>query len=398
MLGWELPPHHSGGMGVACYQMCRELASVGIDIEFILPYTGEHDIDFMQITPAHHQTAEEFVKYGSVYDAAYFTSTTHKAVMDKPLDLRQQHDAYAHNVGKIVDQKEFDVIHAHDWLTFRAGLMAKQVSGRPLVLHVHATQHDQSAGGHGNPMAREIEQEAFMLADQIFAVSQHTKNVIVNHYGIPAGKIHVVHNSMEIKTTIDESQTSHAYLERMRQDGYRVVSNIGRMTIQKGLTHLIETAAKVIAKNPKILFLIAGGGEQKEELIELAARYRISKNVIFEGWVNGKKLRDSFSVADVFIMPSVSEPFGLTPLEAIGFGTPVIVSKQSGVAEVLQNCFKADFWDTDEMANMILAICENDSLARTMWQHSYDEYLNQSWEKSARKLSERYHHAAGVVA
>jgi glycosyltransferase involved in cell wall biosynthesis len=398
MLGWELPPHHSGGMGVACYQMCQHLSYSGIDIEFILPYSADHSINFMKVSAAHHQTAEEFVKYGSVYDAKYFSSKTVLKINDTPLDLRQQHDMYAHNVAKLVSSKEFDIIHAHDWLTFRAGLAAKHVSGKPLVLHVHATQYDQSAGGHGNPMAREIEEQAFGLADQIFAVSQHTKNVIVEHYGIDPNKIHVVHNSMEIDAEIDEPENIHRYLSVMKENGYKVVTNIGRMTIQKGLTHLLDAAAKAIAINPKILFLIAGGGEQKEELIRLAAEKRISSNVIFEGWINGKKRRDTYRIGNVFIMPSVSEPFGLTPLESIGYGVPVIVSRQSGVAEVLRNAFKVDFWDTDKMADMIVSICENESLARTMWHGSYDEYLRQSWTNSAQKMKSKYHEVHGVSA
>jgi len=396
MLGWELPPHHSGGMGVACYQMCKELANKDVDIEFILPYSANHDIPFMKITPAHHQSAEEFIKFGSVYDADYFTESIW-ITDDSPLDLRQQHDMYAHNVAKLVHSKEFDVIHAHDWLTFRAGLAAKQQSGKPLVLHVHATQYDQSAGGHGNPMARHIEEQAFSIADKIFAVSQHTKNVLVAHYGVPPEKIHVVHNSMEIDVAEITKSTTHVYLAKMKQNGYKVVSNIGRMTIQKGLTHLIDTAARVVAVNPKVLFLIAGGGEQKEELMQLVAEKRLSKNVIIEGWVSGERQLDSFRVADVFIMPSVSEPFGLTALEAVGLGTPVIISKQSGVAEVLKNCFKADFWDTDMMADMILSITGNDSLAKTMWENSYAEYTSQSWSGSADKMKQHYVSAHGAV-
>ena len=396
MLGWELPPHHVGGMGVACYQMCKELSYSGVDIEFILPFTAKFDIDFMKITPAHSQTADKFMVSGGVYDSAWFTEKGISKLTIGQLDLRQQHDRYAHNVAKIAESKEFDIIHAHDWLTFRAGMLAKQVTGKPLIVHVHATQYDQSAGGHGNPLAREIENQAFSMADQIFAVSQHTKNIIINEYGVHEDKIHVVHNSMDIDEDTDESHNVHRYLQIMKDNGYKVVVNIGRMTIQKGLTHLIEAASKVVAKDPKVLFLIAGGGEQKEELIRLAAHYKISNNVIFEGWVSGKEWRDSFRIGDLFIMPSVSEPFGLTALEAIGFGIPVIVSKQSGVGEVLQNCFKVDFWDTDKMADMILAITTHESLARTMWQSSYNEYKNQSWAKSTRKMTERYNHAVGI--
>lgn len=400
MLGWELPPHHAGGMGVACYQMCKELSSNGVDIEFILPYTAEFDIQFMKVTPAHKQSVHEVNFAGGVYDSKWFSSSKKVQVYKEKLDLRRQHDLFAHNVAKIAEYGEFDIIHAHDWLTFKAAILAKKVSGKPMIAHVHATQFDQSAGGHGNPEVREIEYTALMMADQIFAVSQHTKNVIVKEYGINADKIHVVHNSMEISTDIDESQNLYKYLEVMKSQGYKVVVNAGRKTIQKGLTHLLESARKVIEKDPKVLFLLVGGGDQEDELMELAARYRISKNVIFEGWINGtgKPWRDTFRIADVFVMPSVSEPFGLVALEAIGYGTPVIVSKQSGVGEVLRNCFKVDFWDTDQMADMILAITQNDSLAHTMWQNSYIEYREQSWRKSADLMTQRYHHAVGAKA
>lgn len=398
MLGWELPPYHVGGMGVACYQMCEGLSKSGVDIEFILPYAADFDIPFMKVTPAHHQTPEEVMMSGGVYDAARFESKPGKPVVGK-LDLRQQHDLYAHNVAKLVESKEFDIIHAHDWLTFRAGVLAKKVTGKPLIVHVHATQFDQSAGGHGNPVAREIEYIGLSMADQIFAVSQHTKNVIVSQYGIPAEKIHVVHNSMEIRTEDYSEDNVHRYLQIMKSSGYKVVVNIGRMTIQKGLTHFIEAAARVVQADPKVLFLIAGGGEQREELMMLAASYGISSHVMFEGWVSGDRWRDSYRIADVFVMPSVSEPFGLTALEAIGFGTPVIVSKQSGVGEVLRNCFKVDFWDTDKMADMMLSMCQNESLARTMWEESYKEYASQSWDKSCGIMHEKYSHAlAGATA
>jgi glycogen(starch) synthase len=399
MLGWELPPHHAGGMGIACYQMCKGLASQGIDIEFILPYTAEFNIPFMTVTPAHHQSVDVVKFAGGVYDTAYYGEIRTTKTIAGQLDLRQQHDLYAHNVARLVDTREFDVIHAHDWLTFKAAMLAKHVTGKPMIAHVHATQFDQSAGGHGNPEVREIEYNALMMADQVFAVSQHTKNVIVREYGIDENKIHVVHNSMEITNDIDESVNLHRYLEAMKQQGYKVVVNAGRKTIQKGLTQLLEAAQKVVALNPKVIFLLAGGGEQEEELMMLAAQYGISKNVIFEGWMNGtgKSWRDSFRIADVFVMPSVSEPFGLVALEAIGYGAPVIVSKQSGVGEVLRNAYKVDFWDTDQMADMILSLCEHPSLARTMWQESYREYQNQTWAKSVEIMQHRYHHAVGFA-
>lgn len=399
MLGWELPPHHAGGMGIACYQMCQGLASQGVDIEFILPYTAEFNIPFMTVTPAHQQSVDHVRFAGGVYDTATYGITTTKTIIGQ-LDLRQQHDLYAHNVAKLASSREFDIIHAHDWLTFKAAILAKQVTGKPLICHVHATQYDQSAGGHGNPEVREIEYMALMMADQVFAVSQHTKNVIVREYGINPDKIHVVHNSMDITADIDETNNLHRYLEIMKSQGYKVVVNAGRKTIQKGLTQLLDAAKRVVHVDPKVLFLLAGGGEQEEELMLLAAQYGISKNVIFEGWMNGtgKPWRDTFRIADVFVMPSVSEPFGLVALEAIGYGAPVIVSKQSGVGEVLRNAYKVDFWDTEQMADMILALCQNPSLARTMWQESYKEYESQSWTKSVTIMKQRYHHAVGVAA
>ncbi|MFT4532047.1 MAG: glycogen(starch) synthase [Candidatus Saccharimonadales bacterium] len=389
MLGWELPPHHSGGLGVACYEMCKGLASSGVDIDFVLPYSAEYDIDFMNIVPAHNQTEEEFRWAGGVYDSQYFSKTTVK-ILDQPLDLRKQHDLFTHNVTKIAKYAEFDVIHAHDWLTFKAGMAAKMATGKPLIAHVHATQFDQSAGKHGNPEIREIEYAGLTMADYIFAVSEYTKNVLIDHYGIDRDKIHVVHNGMNIDHEIYEGISSHHYLEMMKANGYKVVVNIGRKTIQKGLTHLLEAAAKVVSKNEKVLFLLAGGGEQEDELMSLAAKYGISKNVIFESWVSGKEWRDSFRIGDVFIMPSVSEPFGLTALEAIAFGSPTIVSKQSGVAEVLQNCYKVDFWDTEQMADMILSVVENESLAESMWESSYTEYKNNSWDKSVALMKDKY--------
>jgi glycogen(starch) synthase len=400
MLGWELPPHHAGGMGIACYQMCKGLSAKGIDIEFILPYTAEFDIPFMKVTPAHKQSVDEVRFAGGVYESAYFGTNRIMSTTIGYLDLRQQHDLYAHNVARLAMSKEFDIIHAHDWLTFKAAMLAKQMTGKPMIAHVHATQFDQSAGGYGNPEVREIEYSALMMADQVFAVSQHTKNVIVREYGINPDKIHVVHNSMEVSSDIDESFNLHQYLEAMKAQGYKVVVNAGRKTIQKGLTQLLESAKMVIEKDPKVLFLLAGGGEQEEELMMLAAQYGISKNVIFEGWMNGtgKPWRDTFRIADVFVMPSVSEPFGLVALEAIGYGSPVIVSKQSGVGEVLRNAYKVDFWDTEKMADMILALCQNQSLARTMWQESFKEYEQQSWNKSVEVMQHRYHHAVGVLA
>lgn len=395
MLGWELPPYHSGGLGVACYEMCKELAVSGVDIDFVLPFTASFDIDFMNIVSAGPQSVENFQLGSEGYGHELFL-TKQSSSSTPLLDLDKQHDLFAYNVAKIAKYAEFDIIHAHDWLTFKAGLMAKAVSGKPLIAHVHATQYDHSGGKYGNPEVREIEQAGLMLADQIFAVSQYTKEVLMREYSIPQSKILVVHNSVSFDPYIDETTNLHGYLQIMKANGYKVVVNIGRKTLQKGLTHLLEAAKKVIDKNPKVLFLLAGGGDQENELLKLAACLGISRNFISMEWLNGKALRDTFKIADVFVMPSVSEPFGLVALEAISYGAPVIVSKQSGVAEILKNCFKVDFWDTDQMADMILSLLKNDVLAKAMCLSSYQELKNQSWSLSANLMIDHYNHTVGA--
>ncbi|MDQ3065443.1 MAG: glycosyltransferase family 4 protein, partial [bacterium] len=315
------------------------------------------------------------------------------------LTMEDQQAVYEASVGQMVKLMEFDVIHAHDWLTFRAGLKARQVSNKPLILHVHSIESDRSGQqGGGNPVVREIEGLSFLLADKIIAVSQFTKDAIVREYGIPADKIEVVHNSMDIGMIQElDNDNVHRYILKMKEQGYRVVVNIGRLTIQKGLPNLLAAAKLVIERSPKTLFLIVGSGEQYFELIEQAAELGISKNVIFTGFQRGKNWRDSFAVGDLFVMPSISEPFGLTPLEAAGYGTPSLISKQSGVAEVFNNCLKIDFWDINEMANQITSVVQNDSLRDELHEAAYNEYVKLSWHPAADKLKKSYQHHAEVL-
>ena len=374
MLGWELPPHNSGGLGVACYHLCKALSKKNVDIEFIVPYSDSHDdIDFMKVNPAIPQSAAKVQKSGIAYDSfKYFYDDG----SEQDVSLFQQVSNYADRVEQMAILGEYDIIYAHDWLTFRAGLRAKELSGKPLIVHVHATEFDRAGGKPGNPMVHEIEYMGFLIADRIIAVSQHTKNVIVKEYGVPEDKIEVVHNSIDISVYSNiSSDNAYKYLVKMKSQGYRVVSNVGRLTVQKNLYNLMQAAKLVVDKTPKTIFLIVGSGEQYLELLELAAELGISKNVIFTDFQRGKNLRDAFSVADLFVMPSVSEPFGLTPLEAIGYGTPALVSKQSGVAEVITNCLKVDFWDIKEMANQISAVVRNDSLRDELHSQSHKEFL-----------------------
>jgi glycosyltransferase involved in cell wall biosynthesis len=395
MLGWELPPHNSGGLGVACYQLCKALSKKGADIEFVLPYTAQHDIEFMRINAAHPQDVETVINAGIAYDSFKYIKSTGEIEW---IDLFGQSANYEEAVGRIVDLAEFDVIHAHDWLTFRAALRAKHLSGKPLLLHVHSIERDRAGGNHGNPIVREIEYLSMMLADRVIAVSEHTKQAIMAEYAIPADKVEVIHNSIDIQDVEPlDGDNTYRYLSKMKQHGYRVVVNVGRLTIQKNLPNLLQAAKEVVLRAPKTLFLFVGSGEQERELLEQAAALGIGRNVVFTGFQRGKAWRDAYAIGDLFVMPSISEPFGLTPLESIGYGTPALVSKQSGVSEVLTNCLKVDFWDIQEMANQITAVVQNDTLRDELHKNSVKEYERLSWNNAADRLLELYEQHANKV-
>ncbi len=397
MLGWELPPFNSGGLGVACYQLCKALSKKGADIEFVLPYTADHNIDFMRINSAHPQDVEAVINAGIAYDSFKYVKKTGEIEW---VDLFGQSAIYEEAVERIVLLAEFDIIHAHDWLTFRAALRAKEKTNKPLILHVHSIESDRAGKEmSGNPMVREIEATAMLLADKVIAISNHTKKAIMREYDIPADKIEIVHNSMDQDDILPlDDHNSYKYLASLKSQGYRVVVNVGRLTIQKGLPNLLRAAQHVVEHVPKTVFLIVGSGEQERELLELAAELGISQNVIFTGFQRGKTWRDAFGVGDLFVMPSLSEPFGLTPLESIGYGTPVLISRQSGVSEILSNCLKVDFWDIDEMANQITAVVQNDGLRDTLIANATEEYRKMSWNQAADKLMDTYHRHAGVPA
>jgi glycogen(starch) synthase len=398
MLGWELPPHNSGGLGIACYQLCKALAKKGADIEFVLPYTADHsDIDFMRINAAHPQDVQKVLQAGIAYDSFKYIKTTGEI---RHVDIFGQSLIYEEAVGRIVQLASFDVIHAHDWLTARAALRAKMMTGKPLIMHLHSIESDRAGKEFGgNPVVREIESLALQIADRIVTVSEHTKHAVMREYGIPADKIDVVHNHFDPGNLEPQNGDNiYPYLERMKSLGYRVVANVGRLTIQKGLPNLLRAFREVVQRAPKTFLLLVGDGEQKFELITLATQLGIADKVFFTGFQRGKAYRDAYAVADLFVMPSISEPFGLVALESIGYGTPVLVSHQSGVSEVIRNCLKVDFWNINEMANMIVSVVQNDPLRDELHKNSLREYLNHSWEQSADKLWGVYHQHAGATA
>ncbi|HSX37037.1 MAG TPA: glycosyltransferase family 4 protein [Patescibacteria group bacterium] len=396
MLGWELPPHNSGGLGVACYQLCKTLADYDIDIEFILPYHAEHDVDFMTVTAARPHGVSEVIKSGIAYDS--YKYVLHDG-SEEWHDIYGQQAMYEEAVARLAFDRQFDIVHAHDWLTFRAALRIKTERGTPIVLHVHSVESDRAGGKAGNPLVHEIEELGMTMADRVIAVSEHTKRSIVRDYGIPADKIEVVHNSIDTSGFEPLDMTNaYTYISALKKQGYKVVTNIGRLTIQKGLPNLLMAAKEVVARAPKTIFLIVGSGEQYHELLAMAAELGIGRNVLFAGFQRGKRWRDAYAIADLFVLPSVSEPFGLTPLEAIRYGTPALVSKQSGVAEVLHSCLKVDFWDIREMANKITAVIEHDVLHDALLEGAQREYRELSWHKAAKHVKNIYEsHYSGVA-
>lgn len=395
MLGWELPPHNSGGLGVACYHMAKALAVEGVDIDFVVPYTADHSsIDFMNIHAATKLHPLDKNGYYGAYDSAQFKELYGEDAEDTTglTSMRAVQKRYVKYVEKVVKKLKPDAIHAHDWLTMEAGIRAKELTEAPLIVHVHATEFDRSGNNPGNPLVHEIEYHGLMMADRIFAVSNITKSIIVQKYGIPADKVEVVYNALDLASLPDYhyDRRTYKYLEKMREEGYTVVATVTRLTIQKGLPHLLRAAARACEKYDKLLFLFAGDGEQRDELIQLSADLRISDKVFFTGFVRGKQWRDAYSVGDIFVMSSISEPFGLTALEAAHHDTALIITKQSGVGEVLHSIFRYDFWDIEKLADQIVGIATSEALQNELRSNVKREYTRISWKDVAKQCVHNY--------
>ena len=395
MLGWELPPHNSGGLGVACFNMAKALASQGADIDFVVPYEAEHpNAKFMHVLHATH--LDPIHRYGG---GSYASLQIEKEIIPTSnpkhlTSIREIQKEYCNYIEKyLLHHNKPDIIHAHDWLTYEAGILAKKKHHIPLIAHVHATEFDRAGMHVGNPLIHEIEYEGLMQADRIVAVSEATKRIIHEKYHIPLSKIDVVYNSLDEnyeKSDYAFNQDTYRYITSLKSQGYTVVSTVGRFTIQKGLPNLMRAAALAISKNPKLIFIFAGDGEERNDLIELAADLGISKNVIFTGFIRGKKLRDIYSIADIFVMSSISEPFGLTALEAAHHGDCLILTNQSGVSEIIWSALKYDFWDKQKLADEILAIANNPALKHSLRHNVRQEYRKISWEQVAKKCLKIY--------
>lgn len=401
MLGWELPPHNSGGLGVACYHLTRALGIKGLSIDFMVPHTPTTTYEHFKVIGTSEATPEDVIRGGAgAYGSYCSTCETRMCEHSFPTDLRSLQKRYTQYVEHYLKKRVPDVIHAHDWLTFEAAILAKKLTSKPLIAHVHATEFDRSGEYQGNPLVHDIEYNGLVFADHIIAVSQATKDLIVQRYNIPADKVSVVHNSLdsaefEISTN---TENTYRYLLEMKKRGFSVVVSVGRLTVQKGLHYFLEAAKSTIDNNPKVLFLIAGSGELRDELIEQAASLGISGNILFTGFVRGRELRDTYRVADVFVMSSISEPFGLTALEAAQYGAAVCLTKQSGVSEVLHDVFRFDYWDTQRLADQLVSLTTHASLAKTMQENVQVEASRMSWEATADKVMRIYQKYEQAVA
>ena len=361
MLGWEYPPFKVGGLGTHCYGLTRSLADKDVSIDFFMPKTK------------HTLTSEnKNLKIIEVGETEIFP-------YDRPLnrELSGQFFESVYRYNDLLVQKvkgTYNLIHSHDWLTMKAGVQLKEKHGIPLVLTIHSTEYDRSGWINPNEWFINIEKEGMEKADLLIAVSNFTKRVMIERYGIPAEKIQVVHNAV------------YPIGEGAKKD---VVLFLGRLTIQKGPEFFLKAAQKVL-EHQDARFVVAGMGDMLPKLIHQAIDLGISDRVIFTGKLTEEEVKHIYQISSVYVMPSVSEPFGITALEAISAGTPTIVSKTAGVSEAFSNCLKVDFWDTDEMANKIIAILRYEPLRNTIRLHSQKEIELFTWDRVAERTMDVY--------
>lgn len=391
MFGWEFPPNNSGGLGVACKGLVHGLSEEGVGVTFVLPQKMRADgarARFRFADPHTRLTTSA----AALYDP-YLSPVRYRLraiTKGKPFagsSLIEKVVWYAGRAGSIAEDEPHDVIHAHDWLTYLAGIEAKEKSGKPLVVHVHATEFDRTGNGLPNADVFAIEKGGMEAADRVVAVSAFTKAILVERYGIPEGKIDVVHNVLEPP---DPPAASLALVDRLKAEGKKIILFVGRLTLQKGPDYFLKTARRVIDVDRRAHFVIAGSGDMEDQLRRLADRLGIAGHVSFPGFLRGKELSSLYDAADVYMMPSVSEPFGLTCLEALSFGLPSIISRQSGVSEVARHCFKSDFWDVEDMASKILAVLKYPALAQAMGMEGPREATRFRWRDAGRRCRAIY--------
>ncbi|MPL72526.1 Glycogen synthase [bioreactor metagenome] len=417
MFGWEFPPHISGGLGTACFGLTKGLSNMDVEVLFVMPSaSGDEDQKSVKIINASdieisHNVGDvktflenvQFLRVGTnmvpYLDPEQFTEMVEKSRKGQVKsyksflgqkyrfsgkygsNLMEEVSRYAMVAAEIAKTQEFDVIHAHDWLTYLAGIAAKKLTGKPLVVHVHATEFDRS-GENINTLVYDLEKRGMKEADMVIAVSNLTRNIVISKYGIHPSKVVTVHNAvdfdgfeqMEIDSRIDE----------------KIVTFLGRITYQKGPEYFIEAAAKVLKRYPNVRFVMAGSGDLLNRSIRRVAKLGIATKFHFTGFLRGEDVKRMFAFSDVYVMPSVSEPFGISPLEAMRSNVPTIISKQSGVAEVLHHAIKVDFWDIDALADSIYGLLAYPALSSTAVKNGLNEVNALRWDNAAFKIKEIY--------
>ena len=434
MFGWEFPPHIAGGLGTACYGMTRGLARNDVEVIFVMPRaSGDEDQRFVKVVNASDVEArycdstiegaddimrkisfihidsnmvpyispEEFATYREGYER------TGRKFWEKEGDswtqrytfsgkyganLMEEVARYAVVAAEVARQLEgqFDVIHAHDWLTYFAGIAAKRVSGKPLVVHMHATSFDRSSSDNIDTRVYEIERAGMAAADRVIAVSNLTRNIVIEKYNIPAEKVVTVHNAVRF------AEKENELPERGVKD--KIITFLGRITFQKGPDYFVEAAAKVLKRVPNVRFVMAGSGDMMNHVIRRVARLGIADRFHFTGFLKGDDVHKMFQLSDVYIMPSVSEPFGISPLEAMRANVPSIISKQSGVAEVLDYAVMVDYWDVDAMADAIYGFVKYPALSKMFSEKGLEEVTGLKWNNAAAKIKTVYEDAINECA
>lgn len=419
MFGWEFPPHISGGLGTACFGLTKGLSNMDVEVLFVMPSaSGDEDqrsvkiinasdieisnnvedvktflenVQFLRVgtnmvpylDPEQFTEMVEKSRKGQIKGYKSFLGQKYKFSGKYGSNLMEEVSRYAMVAAEIAKTQEFDVIHAHDWLTYLAGIAAKKLTGKPLVVHVHATEFDRS-GENVNTLVYELEKRGMKEADMVIAVSNLTRNIVISKYGIHPSKVVTVHNAvdfdgfeeMEIDSRIEE----------------KIVTFLGRITYQKGPEYFIEAAAKVLKRYPNVRFVMAGSGDLLNRSIRRVAKLGIATKFHFTGFLRGEDVKRMFAFSDVYVMPSVSEPFGISPLEAMRSNVPTIISKQSGVAEVLHHAIKVDFWDIDALADSIYALLAYPALSSTAVKNGLNEVNALRWDNAAFKIKEIYTH------
>lgn len=408
MFGWEFPPLNSGGLGTACYGLTKALTNKDIKISFVLPRAQDKiKVDYMRLIIANNLALRENLdlKHIDSILTPYLSFESYKNKLGELKELIGTEDSnvygsdlfrevirYAKEAEYIANHEDFDVIHCHDWMTFGAGIKAKKISKKkgkikPLVVHVHATEFDRT-GGNPNNIIYQIERHGMENADHVITVSNYTKNIIKYYYGIEDQKISVVYNGIE-KNDINVNEIFEL------KKHYKIVLFLGRITLQKGPDWFLKAAKEISDRNNNIRFIMAGNGDMFRNIVEESVNLGIADKIFFTDFLRGIDVDRAYELADVYVMPSVSEPFGITALEALNRKKPIVISKQSGVAEIINNCYKVDFWDSWKIADSIIEILNNEHIKQNFGTDGYEELKNITWDNSASSCISIYNKLVG---